>query len=117
MTKMRITESLDIDLDREMWCCSRCHAEIHSARESYLKGCLVYERPASEIYGPPIPVKQDSATISYAPEPDFMRVVEFYCPNCGAIMTVQYLPPGHPIVTEIELDIDKLKKKAAEPKK
>ena len=112
MTKMRITESLDIDLEKEMWCCSRCNVEIHSARESYLKGCLVYERPASEIYGPPIPVKQDSATISYAPEPDFMRVVEFYCPNCGAVMTVQYLPPGHPIIFDIELDIDKLKERA-----
>ena len=117
MIKMRITESLDIDLDKEMWCCSRCNAEIHSARESYLKGCLVYEKPASEIYGPPIPIKQDSATISYAPKPDFMRVVEFYCPNCGAIMTVQYLPPGHPLVLEIELDIDKLKEKAAEQQK
>jgi len=117
MTKMRITETVEIDLDKEMWCCRRCHAEIHTARESYLKGCLVYERPASEIYGPSIPIKQDSASISYAPEPDFMRVVEFYCPKCGAMMTVQYLPPGHPIVTEIELDIDKLKERAAEPPK
>jgi acetone carboxylase gamma subunit len=117
MTKMRITESVEIDLDKEMWCCSRCHAEIHTARESYLKGCLVYERPASEIYGPPIPIKGDKSVISYAPEPDFMRIIEFYCPNCGAMMTVQYLPPGHPIVSEIELDIDKLKEKAAEPPK
>jgi len=117
MTKMHITESLDIDLEKEMWCCSRCNAEIYSARESYLKGCLVYERPANEIYGPPIPIKRDAATISYAPVPDFMRVVEFYCPNCGAMITVQYLPPGHPIILEIELDIDKLKKKAAEQQK
>ncbi len=117
MTKMRITETVEIDLDKEMWCCSSCHAEIYSARESYLKGCLVYERPASEIYGPPIPIKQDSDAISYAPDPDFMRVVEFYCPECGAIMTVQYLPPGHPIVTEIELDIDKLKERAAKQTK
>jgi acetone carboxylase gamma subunit len=112
MSKIRVTESLDIDLDKEKWCCHRCGVEIHPAREPYLKGCLVYERPASEIYGPPIPVKQDSDTISYAPAADFMRVVEFYCPNCGALMTVQYLPPGHPIVFDIELDIDKLKERA-----
>ena len=117
MTRMRITETVEIDLDKEMWCCSRCHAEIHPARESYLKGCLVYERPADEIYGPSIPVKQDSAAISYSPDPDFMRLIEFYCPECGAIMSVQYLPAGHPIVTEIDLDIDKLKEKAAERKK
>lgn len=112
MTKIRITESVDIDLDNEMWCCGRCGVEIHQARESYLKGCLVYERPASEIYGSPIPVKQDTATISHAPAADFMRVVEFYCPSCGALMTVQYLPPGHPIVFDIELDIDQLKERA-----
>ena len=112
MTKMRITESVDIDLDKEMWCCGRCGVEIHPARESYLKGCLVYERPASEIYGPPIPVKKDGAVISYAPVADFMRLVDFYCPNCGALITVQYLPPGHPIVFDIELDIDKLKERA-----
>ena len=117
MAKLRITESVDIDLDKEMWCCSRCQAEIISARESYLKGCLVYERPASEVYGPPVPVKGDTHVISYAPQPDFMRVVEFYCPNCGATMTVQYLPPGHPIVTEIEVDIDKLKEANKERQK
>ena len=113
MKRIPITETVEIDLDKEMWCCSQCHAEIHPAREPYVKGCLVYERPAAEIYGPAIPVKSDSASISYAPQPDFMRVVEFYCPECGSLMTVQYLPPGHPITLEIELDIDKLKKKHA----
>ena len=88
MTKIRITESVDIDLSKEMWCCSRCNGEIHPARESYLKGCLVYERPANEIYGPQIPIEKNASEISYSPDPDFMRVVEFYCPNCGAIMTV-----------------------------
>jgi acetone carboxylase gamma subunit len=114
MTKMRITETLEIDLDKEMWCCRRCHAEICPVREPFVRGCLVYERPADEIYGPSIPVKQDSDSISYAPDPDFMRVVEFYCPECGAIITIQYLPPGHPIVTEIELDIDKLKERTSQ---
>jgi len=117
MTKIRITETLEIDLDKEVWCCSRCHAEIHPARESYLKGCLVYERPAEEVYGLAIPIKQDSTAISYAPDPDFMRVVEFYCPGCGTMITIQYLPPGHPIFTDIELDIDKLKERTAEQKK
>ncbi|MEE8318815.1 MAG: acetone carboxylase subunit gamma [Dehalococcoidales bacterium] len=117
MTIIRITETVEIDLDKEMWRCSHCHTEIHPARESYLNGCLVYEKPASEIYGPPIPIKSGSSEISYAPDPDFMRIVEFYCPECGAMMTVQYLPPGHPIVTEMELDIDKMKERAVKPPK
>lgn len=117
MNKIRITETLEIDLDKEMWLCRRCQSEIHPARESYLRGCLVYERPAEEVYGPPIPIKNDSEEISYAADPDFMRLVEFYCPECGAILTIQYLPPGHPVVVDMELDIDKLKEKAAEEKK
>ena len=117
MNKIRITETLEIDLDKEMWLCHRCRAEIHPARESYLQGCLVYERPAEEVYGPPIPLKNNSGAISYASDPDFMRLIEFYCPECGAMLTVQYLPLGHPIVTDMELDIDKLKEKAAEEKR
>lgn len=116
MAKVRITESIDIDLDSEMWCCHDCGAKINSARESYLKGCLVYERPASEIYGTAYQVSKDTS-VSYAPDPDFMRVIEFYCPDCGAVMTVQYLPPGHPVPVDIQLDIDKLKQKGVNPQK
>ena len=117
MTTMRITETVEIDLNKEMWCCSRCNAEIHTAREPYLKGCLVYERPAEEIYGPSFPIRGGADAISYAADPDFMRVIEFYCPHCGAMITVQYLPPGHPVVPDIQLDIDKLKAREAEGEK
>jgi len=113
MERIPITETVEIDLDKEMWCCSQCHMEIQGARDSYLKGCLVYERPAEEIYGPSIPFKSDNDSVSYAADADFMRIIEFYCPHCGALMTVQYLPPGHPIVIDIDLDVDKLKEKAA----
>lgn len=116
MATIRITEALDINLDNETWCCHRCGAAIYSARESYLKGCLAYERPASEIYGEPYKLSKDTA-ISYAPNPDFMRMVEFYCPGCGALFSVQYLPPGHPIPVDIQLDIDKLKAREASRQK
>jgi ribosomal protein S27AE len=110
MTKVRVTEYLDIDLGKERWCCNRCGAELISAREPYMKGCLVHERPGPEIYGPPIRVGKGQV-VSYAPDPDFMRILEFYCPNCGIMVEVQYLPAGHPIPVDIELDIDKLKEK------
>jgi acetone carboxylase, gamma subunit len=110
MAKKRITDSLDIDLDSEMWCCHSCGGAIHSAREPYFKGSLVYERPANEIYGDSFQLSKD-VSISYNPNPDFMRIVEFYCPSCGAMLSVQYLPPGHPVPVEIQLDIDKLKAK------
>jgi acetone carboxylase gamma subunit len=110
MNKMRITEYLDIDLEKEMWCCNRCNSELYSARESYMKGCLVYDRPAAEVYGLPVEIA-NGEVVSYAPDPNFVRILEFYCPNCGAMLEVQYLPAGHPMPHDIELDIDRLKEK------
>jgi acetone carboxylase gamma subunit len=112
MTRKRITESLDIDLEAETWCCHSCGATLNSARESYMKGSLVYERPANEIYGDAFQLSRDTV-VAYAPDPDYMRIIEFYCPQCGALISMQYLPPGHPIPVDIQLDIDQLKAKEA----
>jgi len=105
-SKRQITESLDIDLEREMWCCNRCGMELISAGESYKKGCLVYERDPSTIYQ-----KMIDADYSFSPDPEWIRIVEFYCPDCGIMIENEFLPPGHPITHDIELDIDSLKKK------
>lgn len=101
--KVRITENLDIDLEKEMWCCRRCGYELISAREDYRKGCLVYDRDPTEIYPMTAPY--------FSPDPEWVRFVEFYCPNCGQMIVVDQLPPGHPIIPDIELDIDLLKSK------
>ena len=37
------------------------------------------------------------------------EIVEFYCPHCGVMVEVEYLPPGHPITHDIELDLNRLK--------
>ena len=112
MARVRITESLDIDLDTEKWCCHRCGEAMNSAREPFTRGALVYDKPAATVYGKPMKLSKDT-TVSYAPDPDFMHVIEYYCPGCGALLNVHYLPPGHPIPTDILLDIDKLKEKHA----
>jgi len=116
MGKVRVTESLDIDLDSEKWCCHACGTAMNSAREPYMKGSLVYEKPTNELYGDTIKLSKDTS-ISYSPNPDYMRLIEFYCPGCGALLSVQYLPPGHPIPTDIQLDVDKLKAKEIKPGK
>jgi len=46
------------------------------------------------------------------PDPQWCRVVEMFCPACGVMVEVEYLPPGHPLTHDIELDIDALKKAA-----
>lgn len=105
-TKVRITEYLDIDLEREMWCCNRCGAELISARESYKKGCLVYNRDPRTIYRPVTQAEYD-----FPPDPRWSRLVEFYCRGCGTMVEVEHLPPSHPITHDIQIDVDKLKQK------
>jgi acetone carboxylase gamma subunit len=106
-TKRQITEYLDIDLEKELWCCNRCGHEIISARENYKKGCLVYIRKDPKtIYNSPL-----EGPFTFAPDPTWGVLVEFYCPNCGIMFENEMLPPGHPITHDIELDIDVLKEK------
>ncbi len=103
--KVRITEHLEIDLEREEWCCQRCGYALTRARDDYKTGCLVAERPLQEVH-PPL---NEGQVYSFMPDPDFCRLVEFYCPNCGTLIENEYLPPGHPLTHDIELDIDALK--------
>ena len=105
--RVRITEYLELDLEGEQWCCRRCGHVLMDARENYKKGCLVAERPLDEIH-PPL---TEGQAYSFCPDPDFCRLLEFYCPGCGGMIENEYLPPGHPITHEIELDIDELKRK------
>jgi acetone carboxylase gamma subunit len=103
-TRIRFTEYLDVDIESEMWRCNRCDAELISARRPYKEGCLVYERDPREIHPPVI-----DGPFTFSPDPDWVRIIEFYCPGCGAQVETEYLPPGHPVTVDIEIDIDRLK--------
>ena len=50
--RLRVTEYLDLDLDREQWLCNRCGRELGSARDNYKKGCLLNDRDPREIHPP-----------------------------------------------------------------
>ncbi len=102
----RITEYLDVDLERECWLCNRCGYELGTARSNYKEGCLVKDRDPREIHQPGI-----EGPYTFAPDSEWCRVIEFYCPECATMLEVEYLPPGHPITNDIELDIDAIKKK------
>ena len=104
MERIRMTEYLDLDVETETWHCNRCGRSLISARENYKKGCLVHERDPREIHPPLL-----DAEFNFSPDPDWVRIVEFYCPNCGTQVETEYLPPGHPITYDIELDMDSLK--------
>ena len=105
--KVLVTEYLRIDLEREMWECRRCGKELQSARDNYKRGLLVYDRDPREIHKPLLDPKKYQRT--YSPDPTWCRILEYYCPQCGTMMEAEYLPPGHPPLYDIELDIDALK--------
>ncbi|HEY4740103.1 MAG TPA: acetone carboxylase subunit gamma [Candidatus Acidoferrales bacterium] len=105
-SKIRITEHLDLDVDHEEWLCNRCGRTLGPARENYKKGCLLYERDPREIHPPIV-----TGSFNFSPDPLWVRIVEFYCPGCGTQIETEYLPPGHPITHDIELDLDKLKER------
>jgi acetophenone carboxylase len=109
VSKRAITEYLDLDPKTERWSCNRCGADLGSARENYKKGCLIAAREPTDIHPPIV----EHSEYSFAPDRDWCRIVEFYCPNCGTMIETEYLPPGHPLTHDIELDIDALKEKDA----
>lgn len=105
--KVLITEYLCIDLDRERWECRVCHHDIGNARANYKEGLLVHDRNPQEIHKPLLDPRRYKNT--FAPNPKWCALLEYYCPGCGTLVEVEYLVPGHPPVHDIELDIDALK--------
>lgn len=105
--KVLITETLRINLDSEQWECRRCNKQHGSARENYKKGLLVHDRDPREVHKPLLDTKMYERT--YSPDPLWCRILEYYCPDCGVMVEAEYLPPGHPPLHDIELDIDALK--------
>jgi acetophenone carboxylase len=105
----RITEYLEIDLETEQWACVKCGRELGSARENYKHGCLVWERDPREVHRPVV-----GGEYTFAPDPAWCRILEFICPGCATLIEVEYLPAGHPVTHDIELDIDALKRRHAE---
>jgi acetophenone carboxylase len=104
--RIKVTEYLELDLGDEMWYCSQCDHKLISARENYKKGCLVYNRDPRDIHPPLV-----DEEINFGPDPTWVRILEFYCPGCGTQIETEYLPPGHPITHDIDIDIDRLKER------
>lgn len=109
MAKIKITEYLQIDLDTEQWECRSCGKNLISAREDYKRGLLVYDRDPREIHKPLLDPERYEFTFS--PDPEWCRILEFYCPSCGTMIEAEYTVPGHPPLHDLEFDIDALKRR------
>lgn len=101
---IRFTEYLDLDLNNETWICHDCGHELISARENYKKGCLVADREPADVHPPVM-----AGDYGFVPDAAWVHVLEFYCPSCSRQIEVEYLPPGHPVTHDIEVDLDALK--------
>jgi acetone carboxylase gamma subunit len=110
--KVNITEYLCIELDTEQWKCRVCDQEFGSARDNYKRGLLLHNRKLDEVH--PHLLDPEKYAYTFSPDPEFTALIEYYCPGCGTMIETEYTVPGHPLVYDIELDIDDLKKKAAE---
>jgi acetophenone carboxylase len=99
----RITEYIDLDLVAERWRCNRCGADLGDARDTYKKGCLIAARDPAEVHQPLVA----GTAYSFAPDRDWCQIV--------VLVEVEYLPPGHPLTHDIELDIDAMKARHTAP--
>ncbi|MAZ87388.1 MAG: acetone carboxylase subunit gamma [Cellvibrionaceae bacterium] len=107
--KYLATEYVQIDLDNEVWECRTCDHTLGSARENYKIFTKIYNRNPQEIHRPKLdPTKYE---FTFSPNPKVCAIYEFYCPNCGTMMDVEYTVPGALPLHDFELDIDALKEK------
>ena len=83
VVKVRITEYLDIDLERELWICNRCDRELGPARENYKEFMLVYQRDPKTVHHPHLDPKEHRYTMSS--DKEWVGILEFYCPGCAAM--------------------------------
>lgn len=107
-TRIHVAEYLDLDVATERWHCHSCGHDLASARDNYKTGLLLTERDPTEIHPPMI-----DGRFTFAPDPTWVRIIEFHCPGCGRQVETEYLPPGHPITHDTEIDIDALQRKLA----
>jgi acetone carboxylase gamma subunit len=105
--RVQITEYLDIDLATEMWHCNRCSQNLGSAHRSYKEGCLMAERDPHEIHAP----VGKNPEYNFSFDPTWIRIIEFYCPQCATMVENEYLPPGHPLTWDIQLDLEDVKRR------
>ena len=100
---VRVTEYLLLDVAARTWVCERCGHLIGPADQDYKRGLLLHDRDPREIH----PARL-SGEHSFAPDPLWCRIVEYYCPGCATQVETEYLPPGHPLTRDIEIDVEAL---------
>ncbi|MGE4482756.1 acetone carboxylase subunit gamma [Acidocella sp.] len=105
--KVPMTEYLRIDLETEKWECRVCDHVIAPASGNYKEGLLVHDRDPREIH--PSVIDPETYRFTFSPDPEWVRILEFCCPNCGTQVETEYAIPGHPPLWDMQVDVAALK--------
>lgn len=109
--KITMTEALAVDTESALWICRKCGHEHGPADENYKHGLLVHARDPREVHQALIDPAQYEHT--FAPQPEWVRILEYYCPQCALLVEAEYLPPGHPPLHDMQFSIESLRALAA----
>jgi acetone carboxylase, gamma subunit len=78
-----------------------CGHEFGDYRRNWKYEALVYVRDTEEKQYEIYPAMMHS-------DPDWMILREFYCPGCMTQLEVEAVPPGYPLIFDMQPDIDAL---------
>lgn len=68
---------------------------------------LVYDRDPRDIH-PPI-LAPEKYRYTFSPDPEWVRILEYYCAKCGTQVETEYVPPGHPPLHDMQPDLPALR--------
>jgi len=74
-----------------------CGYEFGDYKENWKLKALIHVRRSDEEF---------KEIYLLPPDPAWCEIREFVCPGCGALLDVDAVPPGYPIIKEFEPDIE-----------
>jgi len=77
-----------------------CGQEFGDYRVNWKLSCRVYVRKTREEMAEVVSVEEA------LPNPDLVEMREFYCPGCFALLGVEVVPAGYPVIFEMLPDLD-----------
>ena len=77
-----------------------CGQEFGDYRANWKLNCRVYVRKTREEMAEVVSVEEA------VPNPELVEMREFYCPGCFALLAVEVVPVGYPVIFEMLPDLD-----------
>jgi acetone carboxylase, gamma subunit len=79
-----------------------CGQEFGDYRVNWKLSCRVYVRKTKEEMAEVVTIEEA------VPNADLVEMREFYCPGCLALLAVEVVPVGYPVIFEMLPDLDTL---------